>query len=1036
MSPLRRLLAACAIAATASGLLVTPLLTAPASAAELLQDGGFEAATGDPANSPSWTEADNLRGSPLCTPSFCGSAGGTSLPRTGNNWARFGGVDWSGHTASISQSVTIPAGTATLSYWYRNGQVASPFTATLQVRVDGTTVQTNTEASSPQSSYSQQTVDLSAYADGASHTIAFVYANNATGTNRMIIDDVSLDHTAPTVTATPTVTETVPASPSSSTTPRVRGTAEAGSTVTLYANDTCTSGPLGAGPASDFEGAGITTTVPADATTTIFANASKSGQTTSACSSTSVSYTNDSTPPASVVLTQITPASPNQSTTPVIQGTADPGSTVNLYTTGDCTGSPAATGTAAAFSSPGLQVTVAPDSTSTFRATATDSVGNTSPCSTSSLTYQSDSTGPVPVMFTGSTPASPDPSTTPLIRGTAEPGSTVNLYLTPDCTGAPAATGSAESFGSPGLPVTVAVGSTTTFTARATDAAGNTSACSTSSLTYINDSTGPAPVTLTGSTPASPSPSTTPLIQGTAEAGSTVNLYATGDCTGAPAATGTAAAFASPGLAVTVAPDSTTTFTGTATDPAGNTSTCSSSSLSYTNDSTEPASVDLTGVTPSSPNPSTTPSIQGTAEAGSTVNLYATGDCTGAPAATGTAAAFASPGLPATVAVGSTTTFTATATDPAGNTSACSTSSLTYRSDLFDGGFEAATGDPADSPFWTETDSLTGSPLCTIATCSTGDGITAPRTGNAWAWFGGIDGPLGAGQAGSVSQQLAIPVGAASLTYWYRNASEELPFDAQLRVQVDGTTVKTHTEASQPDPAYVRQFADLSPYADGALHTISFKYTNGVQGLNSMLVDDVGLSTVPSAHTDMPTVSATVPASPASSTNPPRVFGSAETGSTVTLYANSSCSGPALGVGTAVAFANDGITATVPANAITTIFAQASVAGKSDSPCSATFVSYTQGNPHTTTPETTLTRTPKKKVFTKKRKRAVVFAFASTAPGATFQCSIDGKAFKACTSGRKYKLKVGKHTFAVRALATDLTDPTPATYGFKIKRKH
>ena len=35
----------------------------------------------------------------------------------------------------------------------------------------------------------------------------------------------------------------------------------------------------------------------------------------------------------------------------------------------------------------------------------------------------------------------------------------------------------------------------------------------------------------------------------------------------------------------------------------------------------------------------------------------------------------------------------------------------------------------------------------------------------------------------------------------------------------------------------------------------------------------------------------------------------------------------------------------------------------------------------------------------------------------------------------KDKLKNGKHTFAVRAVAGGLTDPTPATYKFKIKRK-
>ena len=193
----------------------------------------------------------------------------------------------------MSQTVFIPAGTATLTYWYRNGLVTSPFTATLQVRVDGMTQKTHTEASTAQSSYTQQTVNLSAFANGASHTISFNYANTSFGENRMTVDDVSLNHTQA-VTATPTVTATVPVSPASSTTPKVKGTAETGSTVTLYSNSTCTSAALGTGTAADFAGAGITATVPANATTTIRAKATKSGQTASACSSTSVAYTNDS----------------------------------------------------------------------------------------------------------------------------------------------------------------------------------------------------------------------------------------------------------------------------------------------------------------------------------------------------------------------------------------------------------------------------------------------------------------------------------------------------------------------------------------------------------------------------------------------------------------------------------------------------------------------------------------------------------------------------------------------------------------------
>ncbi len=86
-------------------------------------------------------------------------------------------------------------------------------------------------------------------------------------------------------------------------------------------------------------------------------------------------------------------------------------------------------------------------------------------------------------------------------------------------------------------------------------------------------------------------------------------------------------------------------------------------------------------------------------------------------------------------------------------------------------------------------------------------------------------------------------------------------------------------------------------------------------------------------------------------------------------------------------------------------------------------------------PDTVLNKTPKKTIKTTKRKVKVTFKFSSTLAGSTFACSIDGKAFKACTSGVKYKLKAGKHTFAVRATAAGQTDPTPATYKFKIKKK-
>jgi PASTA domain-containing protein len=97
-----------------------------------------------------------------------------------------------------------------------------------------------------------------------------------------------------------------------------------------------------------------------------------------------------------------------------------------------------------------------------------------------------DTTAPAAPSGLGSMPSSPSSDLNPRIVGTAEAGSTVRLYDNATCTGSPRATGNAATFTSPGLQITVAAGSTTTLYATATDAAGNTSGCSTSKATYVN----------------------------------------------------------------------------------------------------------------------------------------------------------------------------------------------------------------------------------------------------------------------------------------------------------------------------------------------------------------------------------------------------------------------------------------------------------------------------------------------------------------------------------------------------------------------
>jgi hypothetical protein len=92
-------------------------------------------------------------------------------------------------------------------------------------------------------------------------------------------------------------------------------------------------------------------------------------------------------------------------------------------------------------------------------------------------------------------------------------------------------------------------------------------------------------------------------------------------------------------------------------------------------------------------------------------------------------------------------------------------------------------------------------------------------------------------------------------------------------------------------------------------------------------------------------------------------------------------------------------------------------------------------NPPATLPETTITAKPKKTVKTKKKKAKVKFSFSSDVPGATFQCKLDKGSFAPCTSPKTYKVKTGKHTFSVEAIGPAGTDPTPATFSFKVKKK-
>jgi subtilisin family serine protease len=188
-----------------------------------------------------------------------------------------------------------------------------------------------------------------------------------------------------------------------------------------------------------------------------------------------------------------------------------------------------------------------------------------------------DEEAPAPPELTSTNPASPANENHPKIIGSAEAGSTIKLFVGSGCHGAAIETGTAAQLASPGLEVTVADNSVSEFSATATDAGLNTSACS-EPIEYMESSpneVAPAPPKLTATTPPSPAKNTNPRIVGSAEAGSTVKIYSGTKCSGGVVASGSALELSSPGIAVTVPTTSVSEFTATATDAALNTSACS-----------------------------------------------------------------------------------------------------------------------------------------------------------------------------------------------------------------------------------------------------------------------------------------------------------------------------------------------------------------------------------------------------------------------------------------------------------------------------
>ena len=82
-------------------------------------------------------------------------------------------------------------------------------------------------------------------------------------------------------------------------------------------------------------------------------------------------------------------------------------------------------------------------------------------------------------------------------------------------------------------------------------------------------------------------------------------------------------------------------------------------------------------------------------------------------------------------------------------------------------------------------------------------------------------------------------------------------------------------------------------------------------------------------------------------------------------------------------------------------------------------------------PETTITRKPRNRT----KKKRPEFEFIADEPGARFECRYDREPWSGCNPPKRKKVKVGRHTFRVRAIdAAGNRDASPAKDKFKRKR--
>ena len=456
------------------------------------------------------------------------------------------------------------------------------------------------------------------------------------------------------------------------------GTAGAGDVVKVYSNGSAT--PSYTATASSSGQWSVTVGALANGAYSYTATATNSAGNASAASA-PLKFTVDTTAPAAPTITDSavvngTVSAANDTATQALKGTTGGGDTVKIY----LDGSTAPAYTTIANSSGQWSVTVGALATAaySYTATVTDAAGNVSAAS-APLKFTVDTTAPAAPTITDSavvngTVSAANDTSTQALKGTTGAGDTVKIYL--DGSTAPAYTTIANSSGQWSVTVGALATAAYSYTATVTDAAGNVSAAS-APLKFTVDTTAPAAPTITDSavvngTVSAANDTSTQALKGTTGGGDTVKIYLDGST--APAYTTIANSSGQWGVTVGALANGAYSYTATATNSAGNVS-AASAPLKFTVDTTAPAAPTITDSavvngTVSAANDTATQALKGTTGGGDTVKIYLDGST--APAYTTIANSSGQWGVTVGALANGAYSYTATATNSAGNVSAAS----------------------------------------------------------------------------------------------------------------------------------------------------------------------------------------------------------------------------------------------------------------------------------------------------------------------------------------------------------------------------